>query len=595
MNEHTYKIDLELETTAKSRVALADFRKSISEANGDLDAIEASYNNIAKSIDDATSLEKEMNRQYSDRISSNNRLIEQYAKELETNKELTEDARSMLKNLIKQRGEDNKRLKIRMSEFKQARLQEKIEKSKRGIAAEILKGIKEQVKQTKLMQTLTDKELKTRTKIAKIIADSAKISAKGVKAAGKVIGGGAAIGGALIGGAIAGAEEQASKERALQSLKSGIDPSVVESVYIKSGADYSSIVNAINSLADVTKDAGMLTQGAVLELQNPGIGKLLLSTKGGSEGNISKLNAAILQIKKQTGIQDISGAIEASTKARSVTQGKVSQTEYLQAYASLSQAGIDEESINRIIRRISEKSGDFIENFNKADIASMVYDRQLRNRINNSDLGIEKLDLSKASESSPAQNIVEKLREFELKKNEILVKMLPVAEKILASLEPMLSSDMIGKIADGFVKLFTSVLPLLGPIMEALQPVLDLLEPILKMLQPVIEWLVKISTDFVRNFVTPMINKLVEILKENIPMLGGIAEKAQGGLVTSPSICGEAGPELVLPLSNPSRAQSIVNNYTNTNNFSLSGPQTALSISQQISNNRFVKHACRGF
>lgn len=592
-NKHTYRIDLDLETSAKSRVALADFRKSIEEAGDDLDKMEKSYKDIASQVEDTTSLEKEMNKQYYERIKANDKLIDRYAKELETNKELTDEGRDMLKNLIKQRGEENKRLKIKQSEFKQARVQEKLDKSRRGIGAEVLKNLKEQLKQTKLMQVLTDKELKTRTKIAKLVAESAKVAAKGAKVAGKVMGGAAAVGGALIGGAMAGAEQQADKERALQSLKSGIDPSVVESVYIKSGADYSSIVNAINGLADVTKDAGLLTQGAVMELQNPGIGKLLLSTKNGSGENISKLNAAIAQIKKQTGIQDMTGALEASTKARSVTNGRVSQTEYLQAYASLSQAGIDEESINRIISRVASQQGNFVDNFNKADISSMVYDKQLRNRIKNSDLGIEKLDLSKEPEKTAAQSIVEKLREFELKKNEILVKMLPIAEKVLEALEPMLKSDMIDKIADGFVKLFTAVLPLLGPVLELLEPVLGLMEPILKLLQPVLEWLTNISTNFVQNFVMPLVKKLAEVIKDILPFGGGdeLAQKAQGGLITSPSVVGEAGPELVLPLNNPGRAQNIVNNFNNTNNFALSGPQTALSLSQQLSNNRFIKHA----
>lgn len=591
---HTYKIEMDLETSTKTKQALSELRQSLGESGENLDEMVNAYKQLSKQVDDHEVLEKEVNKTFNKRISLYDKEIDSLIKELETKKDLSDAEKADLKAKIKQLDTQKKQLKIKQSEFKQERLQEKIDKSRRGIGAEILKNLKEQVSQSKLMQTLTDKELKTRTKIAKLIAKGTGALAKGGAVIGKGLGVAGAVGGALVGGAMAGAEQQADKERALQSLKSGIDPAVVDSVFIKSGADYSSIVNAINSLADVTKDAGLLTQGAVLELQNPGIGKLLLSTKNGSEGNISKLNNAIMQIKKQTGIQDMTGALEASTKARSVTRGQITQTQYLQAYASLSQAGIDEESINRIISKIASKKGDFIDNFNNADISAMVYDKQLRNRINNSDLSIQKLDLNKSSEASSAQSITEKLRAFELKKNEILVKMLPVAEKVLEDIEPIFSGDMLDKIADGLVKLFTTALPLLGPILEALQPVLDLLEPVLNLLQPVVEWLAKISSNFVQNFIVPIVTRLADAIKEAInPFNDGesLPQKAQGGLVTVPSICGESGPELVLPLNNPGRTQSIINNYTNTNTFNMTGTQTPLSLSQAISNNRFIRHA----
>ena len=43
----------------------------------------------------------------------------------------------------------------------------------------------------------------------------------------------------------------------------------------------------------------------------------------------------------------------------------------------------------------------------------------------------EELDLNKENESSTAQSTAEKLRAFELKKNELLVKFLPVVESVV--------------------------------------------------------------------------------------------------------------------------------------------------------------------
>jgi SLT domain-containing protein len=67
---------------------------------------------------------------------------------------------------------------------------------------------------------------------------------------------------------------------------------------------------------------------------------------------------------------------------------------------------------------------------------------------------------------------------------------------------------------------------------------------------------------------------------------------AQGGLVTAPSICGEAGPELVIPLDNSraGRASQIINNYNTTQSFNMQSNQsTPLAFSQAIGQNRFIK------
>ena len=214
----------------------------------------------------------------------------------------------------------------------------------------------------------------------------------------------------------------------------------------------------------------------------------------------------------------------------------------------------------------------------------------MKNRLANTQLGLEKLDLNKESESSSAQSTAEKLRAFELKKNELLVKFLPVVESVVESLSNVLQGDGVKKVADGLVSLFTSVFPLLTTVLE-------LLSPILEPLGKVIGWLAKMATDFIGEFVKPLVMRVKDAIvaaldpfSDDDEPAGG--QKAQGGIVTAPSLVGEAGPELVLPLdySRAGRTSQIIQNFNTNQSFNMaSNQQTPLAFSQAVGNNRFVK------
>ena len=68
--------------------------------------------------------------------------------------------------------------------------------------------------------------------------------------------------------------------------------------------------------------------------------------------------------------------------------------------------------------------------------------------------------------------------------------------------------------------------------------------------------------------------------------------RAQGGIITAPSLVGEAGPELVLPLdySRAGRTSQIIQNFNTNQSFNMaSNQQTPLAFSQAVGNNRFIK------
>ena len=608
---HVYSIDLDIKSTEASKQAFKELQNAFESSNNNMDALNNSYMWLERHTKDTIELEKHYNKIVKAQLDARDEEIEKLkAKKVSvtanaklTQKERLEELKA-LDESIKSLETEKQQIKAKKEELKlrikESRLLEKVEKKfKRQFNEESKKYklAKNVVKLQEKLVGLLEKESKLRKAIGFVGRTSFKVAKFGVKTAAKagIIGaklgvGMAGAGAALLGAAGGTANDAAEKERALSALKSGIDPSVVDQVYVKTGMDYETIVAAINNLSDVTKDSAALVQGAVLEIRNPGAGKLLLSTTNMDKGNISKLDNAIAQIKKQTGAQDMSAALESATKSKLVTGKKVSQTEYIQAFAALQQRGFDEDQIEKIIKDAASKGGDFIDNLNKADLGRYTRDKQMKNRLANTQLGLEKLDLNKESESSTAQSTAEKLRAFELKKNELLVKFLPVVESVVESLSNVLKGDGVKKVADGLVSLFTSVFPLLTTVLE-------LLAPILEPLGKVIGWLARMATDFIGEFVKPLVMRVKDAIvaaldpfsDDDDELAGG--KKAQGGIVTAPSLVGEAGPELVLPLdySRAGRTNQIIQNFNTNQSFNMaSNQQTPLAFSQAVGNNKFV-------
>lgn len=589
---HVYSIDLNLTSSQASKQALKELQTAFADSNNSMEALNASYANLAKHTEDSVALEKQYSKVVANRLKDRDAEIDKLQAEkvaIMANKDLTEEQKNetiALKDAeIKRLEADKKYIKAKEKEAKLIAKMNKVLHSNLDENSKSFKLAKNVVSLQEKLNNLLGKESKLRQAASKVAAAGAKTAKVGLKA----MGGAMAAGGAVLGLAAGAAQGEADKERAIGSLKSGIDPSVLDTVYIKSGADYSTIVAAVNNLSDVTKDNALLVQGAVLELQNPGIGKLLLSTSNQNAGNITKLNNAIAQIKKQTGSQDLSAAIEASTKSKSVTTGTVSQTEYIQAYAALAQQGFEEEQINRIIRSVSSQNGNFVENLNKTDLSKFTRDQQMKVRLSNTSLDLKQIDTNKSTEDSSAQSVSEKLRQFELKKNELLVKLLPVVDKVLTEFDKVLDSPVVDKIANGLVKLFTSVIPLL-------EPILNLLEPILDMLTPVLDWFNELVGDFVGTVLTPLIDGIAKAVKNAVSFfkddeLPSGGQKAQGGIITSPTLVGEAGPELVLPLdySRAGRSSQIIQNFNTTQSFNMAAnQQTPLAFSQAVGTNKFI-------
>ena len=519
-----YNIELKLTGSKVNKAVLDELNKSFDGLDNkikktteeSLRDLNASFDKLLQSTEDVNELESQYGNVIDDNISkikSEIDTLEAKKVAITTNTELTEKQRDaaikILETQIKQKTQDVELLKLERAKAKARAAEKKFLGKKFNTESKLVKLHQKAVELQIKMNKLLAKESKLKSAALGVAKVGKKVGSAGLKA-GKValkgIGMAGAVVGALGGAAIAATGDRVEKEKALKSLKSGIDPTIADRVYTQTGADYTTIVSAINALSKVTKDSGQLIQGAVLEIQNPGIGKMLLSTSMSGTGNLGNLKNHIDQIKKQTGSQDLTQALEASTKSRAVTKGRVSQTEYIQAYAALEAQGLDEETISRIINKVSAQKGDFIENLNKTNLSRYGKDAQERIRLSKANLGLEKLN-DKGVEKTSAEKIQEKMREISLKKDELLVKLLPIAEKLLSAIKPAIFDKLIGvvvKLADAITPALENLLAILEPLIDAVMPVIDeLLTPLLKwysgvqkklienVIKPVLEWLKK--------------------------------------------------------------------------------------------------------
>lgn len=613
---HTYRIDLSLQTDSGSKATLKELQRAFKDSDKDLDVLSADFKRFQDAGVDAS---HEYRKVLSDTIKDYDKQLgklEEAQAKIIANRDISEEMRNQQ---LKEISDKKKRIKLFQRELD---LRIKMQKSSGKVFDSESNLVKIRLKMLTVQEKL-NKLLGKESKLRSAIGKAAKVGAIGLGVAGAVAGGVAAFGGAVIGAS----ESVAQKGQALKSLREGYHKRDVDRLYVKTGADYSAIIAAINRVAPLTGGNNSLTlKLAENELLNPGSGMLIAAQK---MPNLAINYKNIYdQIRKQTGVADTSALSASVLENRAVKTGRVGEIDAMLAFAKLTQAGLGSEDAHRIINRIAAGRGEksFIEAFNEADISSMVRDRAMKNIIANQKLQISELDdmvLDESPEVRAARKAQEKLREFELHKEELFAKFIPV---LLPLMEGVLNKlmDFMPKIVRGvgemlkFMSIFTPAdwgdalldigtdLVVESRFMEKerqlskLQEEKDKLEEEMedrrldtaKTLKDVAKLQADLNGKMLSFFIEmEESGSVAKVFTKSFESLA-LPQNAQGGIVTSPSICGEAGPELVLPLNNPGRASTIINNYTNSNTFNMRGNQTALSLSQQISNNRFIRHAC---
>ena len=641
--QHSHTISLDLEQSARSKATIKALSGALEDAGGSLQALDKTFKTLSEAGVDAT-------QEYNDVLAKTTRELDKRLGKLEeeriallTNTKISEEERkALLDNNVfeKKRLEAKKKMVALRTKIAQ------VEGKTADAESRTLSVYGKIVSMQERLNSLLGKESKLRQGLAKAMAGAKKISGVALKGIGGVVGAAAGMAGAVVSGAGA----QADKERALASLK-GADEETADKVFVATGADYSTIVAAINRLS--SKFHGdALASAAIQEVKNPGFAAMLTATT--APVDTAQLASVIAQVKRASGAQDLSAAMAASQRSRAVTRGQVSQADYLSAYATLQGAGLDEERINAIISSVAKQGGDFVEAFNRTDLAKYVRGQQ---KAQIRGLQISRIDPTKPEEQSSAERVQETLNRVQLAKDKLLQKVMPV---VADTLERVVGSPMFNRVMQGLVGFLESTLPLVEQLMRAAMPVLErllplalrILEPlanalvtIVDRLTPVLDWAaekLEPAIDTLGEFIGWMVsghmlddisgayrslwedtikpainsvlkfvfNPLFTLINSVIDALNGaelfgskllsnpisnvsLPQLAQGGVATVPSICGEAGPELVLPLNNPGRASNIVNNYTTTQTFNLTGAQSPLSLAQAVDSQRYIRHACR--
>lgn len=617
---HVYSIDLDLKANQASKQTLKELQSAFENSGDSIDELNKTYKDLADNTTDILELNKQYNKVIEKSIAEKDKLIDKLKAEqvkLIANKDLTEEQRDaklkMLNASIKSIEVEKKILK---SKSKEVQLETKM----KDLVKADLKALKDKVKeQFKFIAALKTTEGRY---------NAIKKAASGVAKVGLKVGKGAAIGaGGLfmgaMGMAVGAANQLAEKDRVLQSLKGNIDPDVVDKVQISTNADYSTIVAAINRISDLKpKSTEQLIAGAIEEVFNPGMGRMLLLQSSIDNQSIEKMIAANAQIRKQTGAQDLTGIYEATEQISAVSKGAIGQIQAAQAYAALTQGGLSGETAIKAINDIAKKGGNFIENLNSADLSKYAKGQE-KNLAKNLKLGLSDIDTSKKPTKTKAQQLAEKMREIDVKKNKMIAEfvdkmpintildlvrsLLDLSAKVLPDALKTIVK-VIENIASAIDTVFTAISKSDG-IGDFFKEMRKLLDPELKAQEKQLEQL-KETTATLQEQVAAAesFNRALRVANEqaskgkwyspapsNMSSVSGyssLAHYAQGGLVTAPSLCGEAGPELVIPLDNSraGRASQIINNFNTNQSFNVAANQrTELSFSQVVGQNRFIK------
>ena len=632
-NNHSYTIDLDVKSTESSKRALKELQTAFTNSNNSARELNKAYIRIASNIQDCTELDKQYSKVIDNRIKDREKEIDKI-KAIQlgiiNNTKLSEEQRKNLLDNTKKRidlaqQEIDALNKSNLVKIKQMQKEIELKAKEAKLDAEKLKLLKEEEARKKKLSTYIKADLnaiKEKIKkqfefikmlkttegryqaIKKAASTAVKVTGKVAKAGLKVGAGAAGLALGLAGASVAGAEKSEQKAQAIRSLKSGVREEVLDNIFIKTGADYSVIVEAINRVAGLV-GANQIEKFAIAEIQNPGLGKLL-AMQGHIDNNFDYQNA-MNQIRRSTGIQDTSTITESASNSRLVKNGQISQFDHMLATASLTQVGIDPETAERMITHIARNKGNmsFIDAFNSTDLTKLVWDQGLKNTLKNANIELKEIDYNKEGleetpEQKAARETAEQIRKFELEKDKMLASILPavlplikelmkVARKIMPDIVSMIGSLIkgLGVIIEWF-ELFTPIKN--NQFGINLQSAGEKLEMTSKVMENALKGMTPSYEDNMETIEENMyiIRKLQE---QNLKLTGG--KNTKSGTIAKPEHVGGIGkPSLVIPLdpSASARANSIVNNFVTTQNFSMNATQTTpLAFASAVGQNRFVQ------
>lgn len=518
-------------------------------------------------------------------------------------------------------------LKMAQQEAKLKQAEMKSHKTLGQLVKADLKGLQEKIKaQFKFIDAL--KTTEGRYNLIKKAAEKAgkaglSLGKGALKAGGAVIGGALALGGA----AIASANSQVDREREVNRIKGGLSDDekneILGSLYVQTGADYTSIVDAINRVqtvlgGNIGKDE--LVEATTAEIKMPGAAALLKqqNTAPVTSKDFTAYFNRMKSMQSLTGAttEQITSSSDYIANLRQSSFSNASQADLQTLYLALQNSGAfdSEEELQRAFKsfvRTQKDSGEDVfklaqqwqENGKWAKTAYGATNKtQVLNTIGNLDFKgmgqASRITDYSAPQETDAEKTARQMRELEETKNKILVKMLSAIAPIIEKIDV----KELEKIFDSAFRFFEKVTP----------PLLDFINKAVGFFGWAMENLLSLP-DKVSNFFSgePQVQGAGMLVTDNgdgtatittssnalSPRGWGSGERgvsgyarANGGLAAIPSICGESGAEMVVPLdpSRETRGRELTQNLTQY--FNMSGNETTtLSLSQAVKSRDFTR------
>ena len=639
----SYTISLEIENSdrvnsAVDRIdrALQDVSKNAKSlnfeaANQTLADLERQMNELAESGEDATeqmeAFDRASNKAYTEleraavrlnhSISESGRLQRERIKELEAeratldktvegkarareiDKELKDLRRQVvdvsddeLSAMIKQNVQARARIKLMQQELKNQKDQGKQQKTLLQLIKEDLKPLKEKIAlQKEFIKSLRDTEGRYAA-LKRVAKGAMSVGGAALKGAGVVAGGLMAVGGM----AVASANKFVDREREADRLKiSGSREekvAMIGDLYAQTGADDTSIVDAINRVYTVLGNISRkeIIEAATAEIKMPGAAALFRqqNTNPVSAKDFTAYFNRLRGIQGATGAtrEQITSSSDYIANLRQSSFTNASETELQSLYLALQNSGAfdtDEElqrAFTSFVRKQKDSGVDVFtlakqwqDNGNWTRTAEgNTNQTQVANALQNVDFArigeLSKVANYDEPEETASEKTARQMRQLETLKDKLLVQVLQTIQETFEGKEGELKA-----LISGALELIKLMVEFFVPIIKKIAPYVEkLIRAILDKIGALAEYteaIQKQNEEQAERQVEAAESKSTAAIIASRSGLDHAMKFANGGITSLPSICGEAGfPEAVIPLdpSRSGRAAQIMQQVSQTFN-----------------------------
>ena len=609
---------------------IADVAKGGDEATSQMAAFESASKKAIKSLEKQASdltyslsaqgkAQRERLRAIDEEISrlGNSKADAKKRKELE--KERAKIAKTVvdlsddeLKQALRLNQASRAELKLAIQNSKLAQAETKEHKKLGQLVKDDLKGIKDKIKaQFEFIKALKTTEGRYNA-LKKAASFGAKAGVNAAKFAGKATLGGIGIASAAVGAVASNAgaatDTALERERAAARVR-GLSPDkaseAVSRIYSITGADSERIVEAIHAVQSVLGrglSVDELVQASAGEVLSPGISALYRQQTTG-ETSANALVALANQTRastRETGasVEQIASARNYLANESNSRQSKAPLRQQEAVYLSLLNSGAfdDEAEVQDAYRRFISRLNPGEDIFEAASKFDWTRGLTKTNRvqagnaiksvnwaslraIGNKQYSGDALSLTSNEERAS------RMRATQERLHELQLRVLEAIDAAITKVGPEKFKEIIDSMLDIATKLVTKTLPILVDLIDTLepmmQPLLDVLFSLVGLLGELIKWLkeknvgenFKSGLDRVGDTIRGIFGGGDDKIKVGV---SGHA-RADGGVASIPTIVGERGPEMVIPLdfARSGRANNLVQTFNQT--FNLAQNQTTAS------------------